>query len=142
MWSSAFTQVHHVKRAALVPDIIIIILMMITIIIIRSGRALSASGHGVKRSWLGALTMPPAGRNTKLLTRNSFQFLKMEVFLPSSLGNQDTFPLSALHRVEEKSLYSVGGRGPWGRLRTRCHQTRSLGPGRASLSPRTFCLAC
>ena len=34
MWSSAFTQVHHVKRAALVPDIIIIILMKIIIIII------------------------------------------------------------------------------------------------------------
>ena len=108
----------------------------------RSGRALGGSGHGVKRSWQGALTMPPAGRNTESLTRNSFQFLKMEVFLPSSLGNQDTFPLCALHRVEEKSLYSVGGRGPWGRLRTRCHQTRGLGPGRASSSPRTFCPAC
>ena len=50
--------------------------------------------------------------------------------------------LWALHRVEEKSLYSVGGRGPWGRLRTRCHHTRGLGPGRASSSPRTFCPAC
>ena len=38
--------------------------------------------------------------------------------------------MGALHRVEEKSLYSVGGRGPWGRLRTRCHHTRGLGPGR------------
>ena len=56
------------------------------ILVIRSGRALGASGHGVKRSWLGALTMPPAGRNTELLTRNSFQFLKMEVFLPLFAG--------------------------------------------------------
>ena len=52
----------------------------------RSGRALGGSGHGVKRSWQGALTMPPAGRNTEPLTRNSFQFLKMEVFLPLFVG--------------------------------------------------------
>ena len=50
------------------------------------GRAFGGNGHGVKRSWQGALTMPPAGRNTEPLTRNSFQFLKMEVFLPLFVG--------------------------------------------------------
>ena len=103
----------------------------------RSGRALGASRHGVKRSWQGALIMPPASRNTETLTRNKTSF-----FSPSSLGNQEPFPLGALHRVKEKNLYSVWGRDAWGRLRTRCHQTRGLGSGRASSSSRTYCPAC
>ena len=35
-------------------------------------RALGGNGHGVRRSWQGALIMPPASRPTEPLTRNSF----------------------------------------------------------------------
>ena len=76
----------HCKFTSLVPPLYHSCTTIVSLVVFRSGRALGASGHGVKRSWLGALTMPPAGRNTKLLIRNSFQFLKMEVFLPLFAG--------------------------------------------------------
>ena len=76
----------HCKFTSLVPPLYHSCATIVSLVVFRSGRALGASGHGVKRSWLGALTMPPASRNTKLLIRNSFQFLKMEVFLPVFAG--------------------------------------------------------
>ena len=119
-------------------------LFLSLIIIIRS----EAGGHSARAAtgWSG-----PGWKHLQCLQPAATQSFWQETvsnssrwnfFSPSSLGNQDTFPLGALHRVEEKSLYSVGGRGPWGRLRTWCHHTRGLGPGRASSSPQTFCPAC
>ena len=107
-----------------------------------------AGGHSARADtgwsgpgWGHLQCLQPAATQS-LWQETVFNSSRWKFFSPSSLGNQDTFPLGALHRVEEKSLYSVGGRGPWGRLRTRCHQTRGPGPGRASSSPRTFCPAC
>ena len=80
----------------------------INIIFIR-GQALTGSGHGVRRSWQGALIMPPASRPTEPLTRNSFNSSRQKFFFPSSWVTRNTFPLGrtylvAFHRVGAKTL--------------------------------------
>ena len=132
----------HCKFTSLVPPLYHSCATIVSLVVFRSGRALGASGHGVKRSWLGALQCLQPAATQSFWQETAFNSSRWKFFSPSSLGNQDTFPLGALHRVEEKSLYSVGGRGPWGRLRMRCHHTRGLGSGRPSSSPQTFCPAC
>ena len=72
-------------------------------------RALGGSGRGVRRSWQGALLMPPASRPTEPLTRNSFNSSRQKFFFPSSWVTRNTFPLGrtylvAFHRVGAKTL--------------------------------------
>ena len=76
--------------------------------------------------------MPPAGRHTEVFSQEiasmreifKSQFLKVEVFLPFFVGWSGSSSLTAWNR-------KVSGIGAlWGKLRTRCHQARGLGPGR------------
>ena len=55
------------------------------------------------------------------------QFLKVEVFLPFLVGWSGSSSLPAWNR-KASTLWRGGAL--WGKLRTRCHQARGLGPGR------------
>ena len=104
----------------------------------------------VRRSWKGALSAPSRPPHRSFFSQEiasmreifKSQFLKVEVFLPFFVGWSGSSSLTAWNR-KASTLWRGGAL--WGKLRTRCHQARGLGPGRghhhhreAFLTRKTF----
>ena len=112
-----------------------------------------AGGHSARADtgwsgpgWGHLQCLQPAATQS-LWQETVFNSSRWKFFSPSSLGNQEHLPFekNLLGRASprwKKTSALCGGGVLWGRLRTRCHQTRGLGSGRASSSSRTYCPAC
>ena len=143
------TTIRYAQQATIIQGWAMDIVRCIVCTIIR-GRALGGNGHGVRRSWQGALIMPPASRPTEPLTRNSFNSSRQKLFFASSWVTREhlSFGKNLLGRASRRwseNLCSVWGRGPVGEAKNTVPPNTRSGIRlcrHASSSSRTYCPAC
>ena len=83
--------------------------------------------------------MPPTGRHSEVFSQEIVLIHQGRSFSPFL---HRVVRISSRVACNRKASTLWRGGALWGKLRTRCHQTRGLGPGRASSSSRTFCPSC
>ena len=84
-------------------------------------------------------SVPPTGRHSEVFSQEIVLIHQGRSFSPFL---HRVVRISSRVACNRKASTLWRGGALWGKLRTRCHQTRGLGPGRASSSSRTFCPSC